>query len=129
MRISLMRRAESMHAWLAQVAKLATAAGAMKAVPLAVSGAFHTALMQPAREALVEVTYDHCFQPITEEVAASSCVVQAPETPCSQQLSRIEVLELSCRGESPYRLPAPEEGSRWSCCRRDSCMHECMSAL
>ena len=38
-----------------QVAKLATEAGAMKAAPLAVSGAFHTPLMQPAREALVEV--------------------------------------------------------------------------
>ena len=43
------------HARMVQVAKLATAAGAMKAVPLAVSGAFHTSLMQPAREALVEV--------------------------------------------------------------------------
>lgn len=40
---------------LAQVATLATAAGAMKALPLAVSGAFHTPLMQPAREALIEV--------------------------------------------------------------------------
>ena len=38
-----------------QVAKLAVEAGAMKAAPLAVSGAFHTPLMQPAREALVEV--------------------------------------------------------------------------
>lgn len=28
----------------------------MKATPLAVSGAFHTPLMQPAREALVEVS-------------------------------------------------------------------------
>ncbi|BDA43424.1 Malonyl CoA-acyl carrier protein transacylase [Coccomyxa sp. Obi] len=40
---------------LAEVATLATAAGPMKAVPLAVSGAFHTPLMQPAREALIEV--------------------------------------------------------------------------
>ena len=46
-----------MHVCYAQVAKLATAAGAMKAVQLAVSGAFHTPLMQPAREALVEVLY------------------------------------------------------------------------
>lgn len=43
------------HARMVQVTKLATAAGAIKAVPLAVSGAFHTSLMQPAREALVEV--------------------------------------------------------------------------
>lgn len=39
----------------AQVQKLATAAGAMKCTMLAVSGAFHTPLMQPAREALVQV--------------------------------------------------------------------------
>ncbi len=37
-----------------QVQSLAMAAGAMKAVPLAVSGAFHTPLMQPAREALIQ---------------------------------------------------------------------------
>lgn len=34
------------------------AAGAIKAVSLAVSGAFHTSLMQPAREALEEVGWD-----------------------------------------------------------------------
>ena len=49
------------HARMVQVAKLATAAGAMKAVPLAVSGAFHTSLMQPAREALVEVMLPRSF--------------------------------------------------------------------
>ncbi len=32
----------------------------MKAVPLAVSGAFHTPLMQPAREALIEVPSPCC---------------------------------------------------------------------
>jgi acyl transferase domain-containing protein len=32
----------------------------MKAVPLAVSGAFHTPLMQPAREALIEVRPSCC---------------------------------------------------------------------
>ncbi|MEX0587079.1 MAG: ACP S-malonyltransferase [Pirellulales bacterium] len=35
-----------------RVAELASAAGAMKTVPLAVAGAFHTPLMQPAVEAL-----------------------------------------------------------------------------
>ena len=38
-----------------QVMRLATAAGAIKVAMLAVSGAFHTPLMQPAREALVKV--------------------------------------------------------------------------
>ena len=33
----------------------ATKKGALKAVPLAVSGAFHTKLMQPARDALLQV--------------------------------------------------------------------------
>lgn len=43
---------------LEEVQKEAVAAGALKAVPLAVSGAFHTSLMQPAREALEEVRGD-----------------------------------------------------------------------
>lgn len=34
----------------------ATAKGALKAVPVAVSGAFHTELMQPARDALTEAS-------------------------------------------------------------------------
>ena len=40
---------------LEEVQRLATAKGALKAVQVAVSGAFHTSLMQPAREALTEV--------------------------------------------------------------------------
>lgn len=40
---------------LAEVQALATAAGAIKCAPLAVSGAFHTPLMQPARDNLVKV--------------------------------------------------------------------------
>lgn len=44
------------HRWLAlQVMRLAAAAGAIKVAMLAVSGAFHTPLMQPARDALVQV--------------------------------------------------------------------------
>ena len=38
-----------------QVQKLAMAAGAMKCTMLAVNGAFHTPLMQPARDALIQV--------------------------------------------------------------------------
>jgi acyl transferase domain-containing protein len=56
------------HARMVQVAKLATAAGAMKAVPLAVSGAFHTSLMQPAREALVEVMLPRTFRCTTQTI-------------------------------------------------------------
>ncbi|KAK9830038.1 hypothetical protein WJX72_009330 [[Myrmecia] bisecta] len=37
-------------------------AGALKAVPLAVSGAFHTSLMQPARDALIKVLSEVRFQ-------------------------------------------------------------------
>ncbi len=40
---------------LTEVQLLATAAGAIKCAPLAVSGAFHTSLMQPARDNLVKV--------------------------------------------------------------------------
>ena len=38
-----------------RVAELAVEAGAMKAIPLAVAGAFHTSIMQPAVERLAEV--------------------------------------------------------------------------
>lgn len=41
-----------------RVAELATQAGAMKVIPLAVAGAFHTTLMQPAAERLQEVLAD-----------------------------------------------------------------------
>ena len=40
---------------LDEVQALATAAGAMKCAPLAVSGAFHTRLMEPARDKLIQV--------------------------------------------------------------------------
>lgn len=39
---------------LDEAQRLATQKGALKAVPVAVSGAFHTSLMAPARDALVE---------------------------------------------------------------------------
>lgn len=39
---------------LEEARKLATTKGALKAVPVAVSGAFHTSLMAPARDALVQ---------------------------------------------------------------------------
>jgi [acyl-carrier-protein] S-malonyltransferase len=42
----------------ARVSEMATAAGAMRAVPLAVAGAFHTPLMQPAVERLTTVLAD-----------------------------------------------------------------------
>ncbi len=42
----------------ARVAEMAPAAGAMKAIPLAVAGAFHTPLMQPAVERLAAMLAD-----------------------------------------------------------------------
>jgi [acyl-carrier-protein] S-malonyltransferase len=45
-----------------RLAELATAAGAMKVIPLAVAGAFHTPLMQPAVERLRSVLADASLQ-------------------------------------------------------------------
>ncbi len=45
-----------------RIADLATAAGAMKVIPLAVAGAFHTPLMQPAVERLRPVLADVTMQ-------------------------------------------------------------------
>ena len=67
------------HARMVQVAKLATAAGAIKAVPLAVSGAFHTSLMQPAREALVEVVL-HCTLSCISQIIYLNKMPQCPFT-------------------------------------------------
>ena len=46
-----------------RLAELATAAGAMKTIPLAVAGAFHTRLMQPADERLAEALADVQLHP------------------------------------------------------------------
>jgi [acyl-carrier-protein] S-malonyltransferase len=46
-----------------RVAELATAAGAMKVIPLAVAGAFHTPLMQPAVDRLRAVLADVQLKP------------------------------------------------------------------
>jgi [acyl-carrier-protein] S-malonyltransferase len=46
-----------------RVAELAAAAGAMKAIPLAVAGAFHTPLMQPAVENLADALANAKLQP------------------------------------------------------------------
>ena len=58
----------------------------MKAVPLAVSGAFHTPLMQPAREALVEVYPPEAPQPGTREPAMIDCTMRIFLMPCCQPL-------------------------------------------
>jgi [acyl-carrier-protein] S-malonyltransferase len=58
----------------ARVAELATAAGAMKVIPLAVAGAFHTPLMQPAverlRAALADVPLNRPRIPVVSNVDA-----------------------------------------------------------
>lgn len=46
-----------------RVAELATAAGAMKVIPLAVAGAFHTPLMQPALDRLRAALADATIKP------------------------------------------------------------------
>jgi [acyl-carrier-protein] S-malonyltransferase len=46
-----------------RVAEMATKAGAMKAIPLAVAGAFHTSLMQPAVERLAAALAGVAMQP------------------------------------------------------------------
>jgi len=46
-----------------RIAELATARGAMKAIPLAVAGAFHTSLMQPALEKLQTALQDAVLSP------------------------------------------------------------------
>jgi [acyl-carrier-protein] S-malonyltransferase len=57
-----------------RLAELATAAGAMKVIPLAVAGAFHTPLMQPAvdrfRTVLAEVPLDRPRIPVISNVDA-----------------------------------------------------------
>ncbi|KAL4449353.1 hypothetical protein ABPG77_006997 [Micractinium sp. CCAP 211/92] len=53
---------------LEEVARQATAKGALKAAHVAVSGAFHTPLMQPARDALTEVL--------------ASVTISEPRIPC-----------------------------------------------
>lgn len=60
----------------AKVAELATAAGAMKTIPLAVAGAFHTPLMQPAAEqlatALASVSMKSPRIPVVSNVDAAT---------------------------------------------------------
>lgn len=57
-----------------RIAELATAAGAMKVIPLAVAGAFHTSLMQPAverlRAALADVPLQKPRVPVIANVDA-----------------------------------------------------------
>ena len=57
-----------------RIADLATAAGAMKVIPLAVAGAFHTSLMQPAverlRKALADVPMKKPRIPVVSNVDA-----------------------------------------------------------
>lgn len=59
----------------ARVAELATAAGAMKTIPLSVAGAFHTPLMQPAvdqlRSALADVSISSPRIPVVSNVDAA----------------------------------------------------------
>jgi [acyl-carrier-protein] S-malonyltransferase len=60
----------------AKAAELATAAGAMKTIPLAVAGAFHTPIMSPASERLAKALAGTAFTdakiPVTSNVDAAA---------------------------------------------------------
>ncbi len=59
---------------VARAMDLATARGARKTVPLPVSGAFHSSLMEQAREGLTEATAELDFQdPLMPVIANSDC--------------------------------------------------------
>ena len=63
---------------LGHVQVLATSSGAMKCTPLAVSGAFHTSLMQPARDQLVKVCCPqyaklHCRATVAISLSRQCC--------------------------------------------------------
>jgi len=57
---------------VARAMDMATARGAKKAVPLRVGGAFHSALMEPAREGLVEVVNSLKFRDPTVPIVANT---------------------------------------------------------
>lgn len=61
---------------LEEVQRAATQKGALKAVPVAVSGAFHTSLMAPARDALVaaleKVTFNDPIIPVYSNVTGTT---------------------------------------------------------
>ena len=57
---------------VARALDMATARGAKKAVPLRVGGAFHSALMEPAREGLVEVVNGLKFKDPTVPIVANT---------------------------------------------------------
>ena len=55
---------------LAEVQAQAIGQGAMKVTPLAVSGAFHTPLMQPAQDGLRKVVRPSCIHYLWQVTAA-----------------------------------------------------------
>ena len=65
--------------------------GAVKAAPLAVSGAFHTSLMQPARDALLKVSCHPTFITL-------SCHVHFIDQPNLAHLPECSSPPIACRG-------------------------------
>ena len=76
-----------------RIAELAPAAGAMKAVPLPVAGAFHTPIMQPAVErltaALASVAMPKPRIPVISNVDAQPTMTPGKSAPCWRDSSSI----------------------------------------
>ena len=83
-----------------RIADLATKAGAMKTIPLAVAGAFHTPLMQPAverlKKALSSVTLHKPRLPVISSTCANSMLLTSNslDLACRVEVADGELLEI-----------------------------------
>lgn len=80
----------------------ATAKGALKAVPVAVSGAFHTELMQPARDALTEARAKSAPGTGIEAAAWAAFPAHADWSMAAGLLRRVGSRNLGCHASCPH---------------------------
>jgi [acyl-carrier-protein] S-malonyltransferase len=78
---------------LAHVEAIATELGAMKAVPLAVAGAFHTPLMKPADDQLAEALAQADIQPT--RIPVYSNVTAQPHPPVPDEIRRALAIQVT----------------------------------
>ena len=90
-------------AGLAEVAPIAEELGAMKAVPLAVAGAFHTPLMHPADEALAEALAAIEVKPPRLPVYSNVTAAPHPDDPDAIRASLAEQVTVGVRWEASIR--------------------------